>query len=148
MSILTPPLKNLKDTRWTSNNMCKTSERNCRKFCNKISRLIDQRSNVSLLEKILNVVSRMFREHSLVRASFSPRTSFNAKALISLSQLCTRQRNIFPWNPLTDSQQYQCQLKQGIYEWKLDFNPWLMLRIKHVHMDLIQNKDQKLSILC
>ena len=42
MSIPTPPLKNLKDTRWTSNNMCKTSERNCRKFCNKISRLIDQ----------------------------------------------------------------------------------------------------------
>ena len=25
---------------------------------------------------------------------------------------------------------YQCQLRQGIYEWKLDFPLWLMLRIK------------------
>lgn len=106
------------------------------------------RSSVSLLEKILNAVSRMFWEHSPVHASFSPRTSFNAKALISLSQLCTRQRSIFPWNSLTESQQYWYHLRQGIYEWKWDFTLWLMLRIKHVHMDLIQDKDHKLSILC
>jgi hypothetical protein len=71
MSTLTPPLKNLKDTQWMSNNVCKTSKKNCGKFCNKISKLIDQRT--------MDVVSRMFWEHSPVHASLSSRTSLNAK---------------------------------------------------------------------
>jgi hypothetical protein len=43
----------------------------------------------------MDVVSRMFWEHSPVHASLSSISSLNAKTLISLSELCTRQRSIF-----------------------------------------------------
>ena len=95
MSTLTPPLKNLKDTQWTSNNMCKTSKKNCGKFCNKISKLIDQdqvshslrKSWMLFQECSENILQFMLHSHQ-EQASMQ-------KTLISHSELCTRQRSIF-----------------------------------------------------
>ena len=89
------------------------------------------RSSVSLLEKILNIVSRMFWEHSPVHASFSPGTSFNSKnTYFSKWTMYKTKKHFFLGIYSQNLNKYQCQLRQGIYEWKLDFPLWLMLRIK------------------
>ena len=106
------------------------------------------RSSVSLLEKILNIVSRMFWEHSPVHASFSPRTSFNAKnTYFSKWTMYKTKKHFFLGIYSQNLNKYQCQLRQGIFGMESVTFPFRqVLKFKHLLMVLIQDKDFMLSI--